>query len=90
MKPIEYLFPAMVESHRHNIIEDDGTTLLLQGTCPITKDSWTLRVDKVGYTSWLSGALIQKALPRLSSDERELILSGTTAEGWKLMCGDEE
>jgi hypothetical protein len=32
--------------------------------------------------AWASGVLIQKAMPQLSDDEREFIMTGVTAEEW--------
>lgn len=35
------------------------------------------------YNAWVSGALIQNVMPHLSFDEREFLISGTTAEEWE-------
>jgi hypothetical protein len=35
------------------------------------------------YNAWKCGALIQNVMPHLSFDEREFLISGTTAEEWE-------
>jgi len=42
-----------------------------------------LDIPKEGYEDWMAGELIQNALPDLSTDEREFLISGVTAEEWK-------
>jgi hypothetical protein len=83
LKPSQYLTPSLQAAHRHSITEEDTLTYTLEGHCPITKSPWTLKVNKKGYLAWVCGDLIQKALPDLTDDERELILSGISAEGWE-------
>lgn len=39
---------------------------------------------------WESGTLIQNAMPNLTADQREFLLSGATAEDWETMFGQEE
>jgi hypothetical protein len=39
-------------------------------------------VDLDGLARWHSGALIQEALPELSADDRELLISGTHPLCW--------
>lgn len=43
------------------------------------------------YDNWkTSGALIQNALPHLTSDEREFLLTGSTPEEWDTAFGEQE
>lgn len=35
------------------------------------------------YDSWLAGELIQIAMPNVSSEDREFVLSGITPEEWE-------
>ena len=39
---------------------------------------------------WKSGTVIQDAMPDLSTDEREFIMSGITAEEWDSMFSDDD
>jgi len=58
----------------------------IKGICPITKKPWVLNnIPLRGYYEWKHGALIQRALPTLSVDEWEMLMTGTSPEGWELM-----
>lgn len=60
----------------------------ISGVCPVTKKSWTLKgLDQFAYEAWRAGMLVQKAFPNLTPDERELLISGTSAEGWEQLFG---
>tara|TARA_R110000772_G_C13171452_1_gene427101 strand:+ start:435 stop:638 length:204 start_codon:yes stop_codon:yes gene_type:complete len=39
---------------------------------------------------WLNGALIQRAFPQLSADDREFIITGILPEEWDLHFPEEE
>jgi hypothetical protein len=68
----------------------DADTLIIEGRCPGTGKKWTLEVPERGYLNWSSGMVIQKALPGLDKDQRELLISGYTNEGWEQLFGKEE
>ena len=36
------------------------------------------------------GVMIQNAMPNLTADQREFLMTGVTAEEWKEMWGDED
>ena len=40
--------------------------------------------------AWEDGMLIQDAMPNLSADEREFILTGMTAEDWNALFAEED
>ena len=40
--------------------------------------------------AWRSGELIQKAMPHLSDDDREFIMTGITPDEWDNMMEEEE
>jgi len=40
--------------------------------------------------AWENGMLIQDAMPNLSQDEREFIITGITPEGWDALFGEDE
>lgn len=44
-------------------------------TCIVCKVARTVRVQKDGYMRWLDGECIQDAMPELSSDDREMLIS---------------
>ena len=49
-----------------------------------------MAVNEDDYTSWENGELIQNAMPYLSADERELLISGTCGTCFDNMFGSEE
>ena len=46
-----------------------------------------LDVTDEQIADWQGGTLIQHAMPNLSADEREFLISGMTPEEWKEMWG---
>lgn len=48
---------------------------------PVTEDQ---------YLAWLDGELIQHAMPNISADDREFIMTGITPEEWNQAFGDME
>ena len=49
-----------------------------------------LPVTREQLTMYLNGTLIQRAMPNLSSDEREFILTGMTPEEWDEATAEED
>ena len=45
-------------------------------------NSMEIEVTQEQLSSWESGVLIQNAMPNLSADEREFIMTGITPEEW--------
>lgn len=41
------------------------------------------------YDAWNAGLLIQDAMPNISADEREFIMTGITSEEWDDMFGED-
>lgn len=39
---------------------------------------------------WKAGALIQKAMPHLSADDREFLMTGITPEEWDNQFGEDK
>lgn len=49
-----------------------------------------LPVTQEQIDRWQNGELIQNAMPDLSADQREFILTGVTSEEWNSAFGSEE
>lgn len=64
--------------------------VFLSGHCQVTGEPWSLCVDQKAYQEWQDGMLIQNAFPDMPYTDRELLISGTSAEGWKLLFGDDD
>lgn len=58
--------------------------------CMVCGQAAQVEVDSAGYEKWKRGTLIQAALPTLSRAERELLITGTHDECWKLMSAQDE
>lgn len=55
--------------------------------CTICGKGRIVKVSKIGYDRWLRGELIQNALPELSVDDRELLMSGICGECFDKLFG---
>ena len=56
--------------------------------CRIFGDNQRIHVFPDDVTDWQNGKLIQDAMPYLSADERELIISGTCGKCFDEMFGE--
>lgn len=65
--------------------------LKIEATCDMCKKTHTIEVPKAGYMQWLNGgARIQDAMPQLSDDDRELLISGTCGPCFDSLFADDE
>jgi len=62
----------------------------IQAQCIRCKDTHVLMVNKNDLKRWESGALIQDAMPYLTPDERELLISGICGTCFEQLFGEEE
>jgi hypothetical protein len=71
----------------HTVTQNEEAPLLatVAGTCPVTGKPWTLTVVLAEYQAWRRGALIQTAFLTLKPEEREMLQSGTSPEGWAIL-----
>jgi hypothetical protein len=66
-------------------------TLVFAGTCPVTHKPWKVfGVKHADYAAWVGGKKIQDVMPYLSADDRELLISGTSKEGWDILFKEED
>ena len=58
--------------------------MLIERTSPFTGKTNTMDIDVTWwqYQNWIDGMLIQHAMPNISADEREFIMTGITPEEW--------
>jgi hypothetical protein len=61
-------------------------TDMIQATCRQCKVSVELLVNITDVADWKLGKYIQDAMPYLSVDERELLISGTCGVCFDKMC----
>ena len=61
----------------------------LQARCVSCKDTHVLMVNNHDLKRWEGGELIQDAMPYLSADERELLISGVCGACFDKMFGED-
>tara|TARA_R100001594_G_scaffold39952_1_gene71793 strand:- start:383 stop:589 length:207 start_codon:yes stop_codon:yes gene_type:complete len=54
------------------------------------ENSMEIEVTQEQIALWESGTLIQNAMPHLTPDEREFIMTGITPDEWNNAFSDEE
>lgn len=66
--------------------------MLITRTSRLSGITRTKDIDctKEQYTDWLCSTFIQDAMPHLSEDDREFILSGITKEEWDSMFNEDD
>lgn len=63
------------------------TTMKLICSCPICGDTKEIEVFKKDFIAWDNGALIQRAFPYLSANDRERLSTGICPTCWDEMFG---
>jgi hypothetical protein len=65
--------------------------MLIQKKSGLTGNTSTMdiAVTAVQIASWQEGELIQNAMPNLSADEREFIMTGITPDEWASVFGED-
>lgn len=86
-----FLFYCMIDTHKPHIKieEQDFYTTLLNITTSRAKKV-EMFVSTMGFERWVQGEHIQKCLPELSPEERELLISGLDYEDQKLIFAEPE
>lgn len=60
----------------------------IEKVCRSCKVAYAIRAPIDGYMRYCKGANIQLALPSLTADERELLISGMCGKCYDLMCDE--
>jgi hypothetical protein len=60
-----------------------NTSANVEVQCVGCKNILAIKLSIEGFQKWRAGMLIQNALPELSADERELLISGYCGTCWK-------
>ena len=66
--------------------------MLITKTSPFSNKTNVMEIDvtQEQIALWESGTLIQNAMPHLTPDEREFIMTGITPDEWNNAFSDEE
>ena len=81
----------MTQQKDFKLIYLDDDYVKVKGNCRVTKEEY--QTKKFPITDWIkyqNGLLIQQALPDLSSEDREFIISGTTPKAWDMMFEEQQ
>ena len=80
-----------MKATKHYTTDNGDGTLTIEGTCPITGKDWSLVAPTTPYEKWINrDLLIQEAFPGFTPAQREMLMTGITAEGWAQMFGPGE
>ena len=85
---VVFCYPKDFNSHEVHA-EDMGGGLTLLRVTDIEGGKHVFKVTTEGYEKWKGGCLLQRAFPELSTEERELIISGMSDKHWSEMFGNE-
>jgi hypothetical protein len=70
------------------LVEDLGDgTAKVSGACKFTGEEYYCVVPMEGLARFLNGEPVQDAMPRVSADDREFLISGISPAGWKQAFG---
>jgi hypothetical protein len=59
----------------------------IYGPCVLIKEEYSCIVPTSGLERWSHGELIHKAMPKVSPEDREFLISGISPTGWKKYFG---
>ena len=64
--------------------------MLIERESPLScnKNVLDIPVTVAQIAAWKGGELIQRAMPNLTADEREFLMTGITAEEWENTFGE--
>jgi hypothetical protein len=70
------------------LVEDLGDgTAKVSGACKFTGEEYHCVVPMEGLARFIEGEHAQDALPSISADDREFLISGISPTGWKQAFG---
>lgn len=71
--------------------EDRGQTMKVRRKSGLTGNTsiMEIAVNPMQIFAWQNGELIQNAMPNLSADEREFIMTGITPDEWASVFGED-
>lgn len=74
---------------KDNYIQINENTWKRFKVCQVTKQVYSVTVNATDINNWMSGMLIQNAMPNLTLEQREFLISGLTPEEFKELYKDE-
>jgi len=78
----------MTDLRAYEFVSDSSRVLLVRA-CPVCSEEQKITGTRAGLDAYLQGAFVQDAFPTLTPDQREVLVSGTCAECWAEMWGED-
>jgi len=75
--------------YNQSLQELENGQVRVTGNCVFTGEEYQCEVPKAGLQRWLAGEPIQTAMPKVSPDIREFLISGISPKGWSKTFGGE-
>lgn len=69
---------------------DTKTVDFTTKACTVCKKASIVKVNPVALKRWQNGELVQRCFPSMSTDDRELLISGTHSHCWDKLFGEGE
>ena len=69
--------------HQCEIFKNKDETCTIIGPCVLTRKPYMVVVKISELQKWQNGELIQKAMPDVSIDDREFLISGISPSGFE-------
>ena len=66
---------------------NDKHTYIFTGRCVVTGKMYSVEVPGEELYAYRQGKHIQDAMPSVSAEDREFLISGTSPEGWEQLFG---
>lgn len=77
-----------IKDYQHYIDEDTCMTMVEVTTqCPLTGQQNKINILGTDWDRWQEGEYIQTVFSHLTPDEREMLMTGTSPDGWGKIFG---
>ena len=63
--------------------------MIVECVCPVCKAKAGVVVEEEAFRWWKSGEVIQRAMPLLSGDDRERLMTGICPDCWEKLFPEE-
>lgn len=74
----------------NQIVEDNMLSITRQSMFTGIVRTKEFDITEDQYYAWVGGKKIQDAMPNLSPDDREFLMTGATPEEWDALCSNDE
>lgn len=86
--------PGMIQPRRRIIFNDDGTAEVqvwpLGAPDCFKPKTYVMKMTRGQYNKWQRGEYIQNALPHLTGEQREILLSGMDQAAWDALWNEDK